>query len=404
MRDRSPLRRATEWSLLALVAAFELKSLVDLDSALTLAQLSVVSLPKIAGAAFLTLLGAHLWLDPRVYWFDRTHGLLLFIVVLCCVSTMTAVLPATAALTTFRYAAYVALYIGLSGLARDSPFRTRIVVVLVASCAVASIAAIAGLLTRQTLVANTPHGDANDLAFMLVSTLPLAIWLAGRSCTLRAYAWAMVALIALAALLTFSRGALLGLAAGITWLVLVERRYLRLVAAGVAIGVVVAALVLATNASRLHESYEAKRVVAQANVANRLAAWRFATGQTLANPLVGIGPGNFGIHYEAYWRAHPDAHRLRVVHNSYLEIAVELGIPALVAFVVFYATVFRRARQAMRNAVTGDAALLMALRISLVIAGVAGLFVSEQLAPPFWILTALASATWSDVQRRTAAA
>jgi O-antigen ligase len=390
---RTGLRRATEWALLALIAAFALKSLVDLDATATLAQLSLLSLPKIAGAAFLALLAAHMWQEPRDYRFDRSHALLCLFLVLGCLSTVGAKLSLLAGLTTFRYAAFVALYVGLTGLARDPLQRTRIALALVASCAIAAAVAIATLLSGRTLVASTPFGEANDLAFLLATTLPLAIWLARRPGAWRPHLWAMTGVIALATLLTFSRGALVGIAAGLAWLVVVERRYLRQVAAGAAVVALVVAVLVATNYSRFRESYEAKRNVAKANVDNRLAAWRFAAELARDHPLVGAGPGNFGIHYERYWRAHPDAHHLGVVHNSYLEIASEMGIPALAAFLAFCATVFGRLYAAGRHG-AADPAFLLAVRVSMVIAAVAGVFVSEQLAAPLWVLAGLATATW----------
>jgi hypothetical protein len=401
--NHATLRTAVEWSLLALVASFALKSLVDLDSTATVVSLSLLSLPKIAGVIFLALLGMHMWLDAHAYWFDRTHALLFFILVLACLSTMCAARPATAGLTILRYAAFFALYTGLSSLATEPRSRERAILVLVTSCAVASIVAIATLWSRHTLVATTPYGDPNDIAFILVSTLPLAVWLAGAERAQRFIGAAMAALIALATLLTFSRGALLALIAGIVWLVLVERRYTRLIAACTIVVLLVAGLLVSTNYERLRDSYEAKRIVASANVANRLAAWQFAAELTIANPLLGIGPGNFGHYYERYWQAHPDAHQLRVVHNSYLEIASEIGIPALVAFLAFYLAVFRRTGEVLRRT-AADATLLVALRVSMVIAAVAALFVSEQLAAPFWLLAGLASATCRNPRLRTSPA
>jgi hypothetical protein len=41
-----------------------------------------------------------------------------------------------------------------------------------------------------------------------------------------------------------------------------------------------------------------------------------------------------------------------------------------------------------------DPAFLLAVRVSMEIAAVAGVFVSEQLAAPLWVLAGLATATW----------
>ncbi|HXU50862.1 MAG TPA: O-antigen ligase family protein [Casimicrobiaceae bacterium] len=390
--DRSTLAALTWRSLLALVVAFAAKSIVGLDSVASFAGFSLLTLPKIAGACFLVLLAAHMARAPREYALEAASRLpLLALLVLACVSTVTAMVPATAFITTCRYAAYIAFFIGVAGLADDAGRRRQLVIVLTVGCAIAATFALADLATHRKILATTPFGDANDVALLLASTWPLAIWLASTARRLRVAAWAAVVAIGLAIPLTMSRGALLALAAAAAWLLMVERRSVRMIVASAAALVAVALFVIAVNPAPLRVGLAAKERIASANVQNRLEAWRFAADRVVEHPLLGIGPGNFGAAYESHWRANPGLHHLSVVHNSWLEIATELGVPAFAAFVAFYALAFARMGRPSLPA-PGDEGLALPLRLSMLIAAVAGFFVSVELTSTFWLLAGLATA------------
>ena len=62
----------------------------------------------------------------------------------------------------------------------------------------------------------------------------------------------------------------------------------------------------------------------------RLDAWRTGMHMTWAHPATGIGAGAFVNAYNQF--APGDAEKARSAHNSYVMIAAELGLPALVAF------------------------------------------------------------------------
>jgi O-antigen ligase len=391
-RERSTLATLTWWSLLALVAAFPVKSVIGLDGTAMLGGFSLLSLPKIAGGAFVVLLAVDMLRAPQRYALESASRLpLLALLVLACLSTATAMVPATAFITTCRYAAFIALFIGIAGLADDAHRRRQLVVVLAAACTVVAVFALADLATQRTHAATPAFGDANDVAFLMASTLPLAVWLALTARRWRAPAWAMVVALGLVVPLTLSRGALVALAVAAAWLVAVERRFLRVIVGGTLALTVVAVAIVIVQPQMLRAGLEGKQRIASANVQNRLEAWRFAADRVVEHPLLGIGPGNFGAAYAPHWRANPGLHHLSVVHNSYLEIAAELGVPACLAFVAFYALAF--ASIGRRSAAArGDAALALALRTAMLIAAVAGCFVSVELQAPFWILAGLAAA------------
>ena len=92
-------------------------------------------------------------------------------------------------------------------------------------------------------------------------------------------------------------------------------------------------------------------------------------------------------------------HRLGVVHNTFLEIAAELGVPALCLFLGYIGLTLARLTAVVRRPqrLPGFAA---ALRAALIVAVVAGSFLSEQFFPPFWVLGAVAHGVWQCAANR----
>ena len=76
--------------------------------------------------------------------------------------------------------------------------------------------------------------------------------------------------------------------------------------------------------------------IRQNSLALRLYTWETATRMFLAHPLTGTGAGNYSIVSPAYWNrveSHSYARhgrRAHEVHNEYLEVAAELGLPGIV--------------------------------------------------------------------------
>jgi O-antigen ligase len=111
--------------------------------------------------------------------------------------------------------------------------------------------------------------------------------------------------------------------------------------------------------------------------------------------VLGIGPGRFGDEADRYLRNNPLSIPDPVVHNTYLEILVESGIFAIVAFIVMlgsgWLSLSRTEKEAREAGDRSAARLAAAVKGTLVIAIVAGLFLSEQLTLPFWLACGLAA-------------
>jgi putative inorganic carbon (HCO3(-)) transporter len=69
----------------------------------------------------------------------------------------------------------------------------------------------------------------------------------------------------------------------------------------------------------------------------RVYTWQATWNMIKAQPWLGTGPGTYPITYQQYAIAGPT----RLAHNSYLQIAAECGVPALIAFFVLLLAIAR---------------------------------------------------------------
>jgi putative inorganic carbon (HCO3(-)) transporter len=269
--------------------------------------------------------------------------------------------------------------------------------VLTVSSAAISAFALHEYFTGQVLVA-TPLEDTNpnDFAFILGTTLPFAFWLLGsRNTWVRAFVVFLIGVLSAGILLSLSRGAMLGIAAGIVFLLVTDRRRTTIVLVGGSIALLTAVLVIRADPAKFQSALFHKEAAAGHNVTTRLEAWNAAGNLASAHPLLGIGPGNFRFYYYEATGNPPGTEILAVVHDAYLDVAAELGFVAAFAFLVYLAVSFVRLNGVIA-ARAGPAGYAQAVRVALVIATVAAIFISEQYFLPFWLFGGLATALWQE--------
>jgi putative inorganic carbon (HCO3(-)) transporter len=372
-------------ALLLLVAAGTLEAFVP---EVLGPQLTAV---KLAGALAFGTFVLEAAVTRRPLRLDRSHAVLGLLLALALVSTLGARSPVDALSVTLRYASFAGLYVVATQHAGDERFPERTAWVISGTAAVAALLALRDFVGGATSLAKPPYGDPNDLAFLLVTALPLTAWLFGRSGPgRRAAAGAMVVVIGVGAVATLSRGALLALAVGVAWHAATERRHIPALLAAAVVTASMGLVVAQQHTDRIALSLEQKRNIAQENVETRLDAWQAAAELAADHPVTGVGPGNFGFYYFERTGRPPGTFGLRVVHDAYLDVAAELGITGLVLFVTFLGIVFVRASAAVRER-RGPPGFAGAVRTGLVVAMVGGLTLSEQYYPPFWVLGALAT-------------
>ena len=95
----------------------------------------------------------------------------------------------------------------------------------------------------------------------------------------------------------------------------------------------------------------------------RLDAWSAAARLASEHPL-GVGPGNFKLYYLKETGRPPGTDTLVVVHNAYLDLAAELGIGAMLVFLLYLGGSFWRASVARARG-NGPPGLATAVRTAL---------------------------------------
>jgi probable O-glycosylation ligase (exosortase A-associated) len=183
--------------------------------------------------------------------------------------------------------------------------------------------------------------DNNDYALLLNVAAPMAYYLGRgeRSAWIRRGCYALAAMMMITVLFTLSRGGFLGLCFVLIGLALKSKRKVT--------GIVIV-LLLGSGAFALAPDRVAERVgtIRTAQEADESARMRFDSWQVswrIINdyPVFGVGPRNMTELFNRYL----DAGNVRVSHNSFLQMAVDGGLPALAAFLGLMAVSWLRLRK-----------------------------------------------------------
>jgi putative inorganic carbon (HCO3(-)) transporter len=295
-----------------------------------------------------------------------------------------------------RYTLFIVFFFLIVQLTRSRASVRRFLRVLTLAASGAAIWALVAFLGGELERAAGPIQDPNDFAYLMATVLPLAGLLFVEEPRRRVLWGTCLTLMLAATLATLSRGALVGLAGLLIW-ALASRR---VPVAGVIGGVITLGVVLLVAAffwsPLIDERVDQKGKIADENTASRLAFWEAAGQMAYDHPLVGVGPARFGEESDSYLLGSRSDLQDPVVHNSYLEIAAENGIPALLAFLAYLAGSWILLARGLRSSeAAGDrdgVRLITALQAAFVVAVVSGAFLSQQLALPLWLVGALAVA------------
>ncbi len=193
-------------------------------------------------------------------------------------------------------------------------------------------------------------GNSNDMALFLVTIVPIAIalLLGSRSLVRKFLFGGAVVLMVCGILLTYSRGAFLGLLVALTLLAWKAGRNRRLVL--IVIGFLMVASFLA-----LVPSYALRLGSILIPSLDPVGSSEARSGEllrslyvALRHPLFGIGMGNY---------APEMSHLGLVTHNSYTQVAAEMGMAALVCYTLFIVTPLKKLGQIARETLGAKANL-----------------------------------------------
>jgi putative inorganic carbon (hco3(-)) transporter len=185
-------------------------------------------------------------------------------------------------------------------------------------------------------------GNPNDMALHLVTILPIAVALvlSTRNYLTKVLYIFCAVLMVVAIVVTYSRGGFIGLvcvAGVLAWKFGRRNRLAVLLLAIVSIGLFIS-LAPGNYITRIASIFDSSLDPNGSSTA-RGELFKRSVVVALANPLLGIGMGNF----------HIVSIREAVTHNAYTQVAAEMGIVASVIYTMFIAAPFKRLSQIIRE-------------------------------------------------------
>ena len=384
----------TDLALLLVVAAAPLEGAFSSGPA-------GISVTKLTGGLCFASFAFSLARGRRKLVFERGQAIVLGILALALVSSLQAHETSAALTTTSRYASFAIVYVIFTQLGHDRVLQRRLAWTLAIASTVAAALGLREYLSGKQELATLPHVNQNDFAFLLATSLPLMFFLLTGPKLLRPRVLASIGLVSAATLLSLSRGALVGIGAGFFLFVITDRRRVRVTLAAGILATIGTIAVIQSNPQRFHQALLLKSQVAQQNVSTRFGAWGAASRLAADHPLLGVGPGNFQFYYNRLTGQPVGTFTLTVAHNALLDVGAELGLAAMFLLAVYLVLAFVRLTTCLERGY-GDPGFVRALRISLAIAIVSSMFLSEQYFLPFWLLGGLTAAIWMDGQRQAA--
>ncbi|MGO9518342.1 MAG: O-antigen ligase family protein [Candidatus Korobacteraceae bacterium] len=231
-------------------------------------------------------------------------------------------------------------------------------------------------------------GDANYFTIAALAVMPIAfeLTLVASSKLEKVYAVACTLLTFAAVTLGASRGGFLGIVLMVFYLIARSRKPARNLA--MVIVVTIPFMIFAPNSPINRFFHPAGGDKESVN--KHLVGWEAGLNMIKKHPITGIGFGNYKAvvtRYDKSGEVRLDPH---VAHNAHLEVAAELGLPALVVFWAFLGTAFYSAGKTRKRALARGAETLAAIAVgcqaSILGTSVGIFFVSGQYTRLFWFV------------------
>jgi hypothetical protein len=297
----------------------------------------------IAGFTLLIFLPSQLALEGNLTSRPREVNILLLITLAALLSLITAIDGAEAWENVVEYLKVVAMFIVMINVVRTEGRLRWMLWIALAVSVTTSVGAISDysagrLLTGGERIKGSIGGlfeNPNDLALHLATIVPLAIslFVSGRHVMKLIYLTCSILMIA-AIICTFSRAGFLGLIAAalvLAWKLGRKNRTLVIIFSVITI-VAVIVLAPADYGGRLTSIWGGGDT-GSSNARQELF-WRSLL-VALRYPLLGVGMGNF--HFRSIHE--------QVSHNAFTQVGSELGIPAMILYVLFMITSIKRLRR-----------------------------------------------------------
>ncbi len=224
----------------------------------------------------------------------------------------------------------------------------RVILVMIGSVTITAVYVVRDWQFNRMYADYRPggiSGDANYFALCASACMLLSLQLVLSRPTRweKRYLYGCLAITSVAFLMAASRGGFVGLAIGLLFLLFRSGKGLRAV---LLIGLVIAPLLVLVPNTSIQRIFHPGTGDDEA-VDARHITWLAGLRMIEAHPIGGVGLGQFRslvLNYEAT----NDKPVRSLAHNTYIEVAAELGIPGLLAYLAFIWSGFRALSRAAR--------------------------------------------------------
>jgi O-antigen ligase len=286
--------------------------------------------------------------------------------------------------------------------ARNDKATRAITGALILGCALIVMALLTGfgpevsLDLREERINVAGTYDVNDLALLFIVTIPFAFFMMRESTKLqRLFLLAAMALMVIGIIKSASRGGFLGLVVISFFLLLRASKQARKYAFAALVGGAILFVIAAPTAywARITTIFSLEKDYNLTDQRGRQQVWGNGLKMIVAHPLTGVGINCFPI-------AHADFSGTNInisPHNSFLQIAAELGIPGIILFLAIIGTALVAARRVRRLTLERKLAedmwwLASAIEVSLIGFIVSASFLTHAYSPIFCFLTGISAA------------
>ncbi|HKQ50882.1 MAG TPA: O-antigen ligase family protein [Pyrinomonadaceae bacterium] len=301
----------------------------------------------IAVATLLVFIPTQLAVEGTLTARPREVNLALLLLLAGLLSVPLAIEPAEAWWAFLDFAKVITMFVVMINVVRtEMRWRLMVWLALVVSVVLSAHAVtdyLAGNLALNGMRIEGAIGglfdNPNDLALHLVTMIPLALGLLFVARAPGKVVYGLCALLMMAAVVvTFSRGGFLGLACALFVLAwkLGPGKRLRVLLIFAAAGILFFAFVPSEYVGRLLTSFGGDADGGSA-ISRQNLLWR-SLEVSVRHPLLGIGMNNF----------HIVSIREQVSHNAYTQVSAEMGLAALVVYIMFIWSSLKRLREVER--------------------------------------------------------
>jgi O-antigen ligase len=332
--------------------------------------------------------------DRKVRWFS------IFIVILG-LSTIKS-LPQSLSGAYSHVLSVISLFITVSAMVRSRIQLTRTLLTAIGAAGFASLYTIrqqqhygAGISGFR---AGGMSNDSNYYALLVGLWIPLAfLWaFSRRPMWERIFCFVSMGAMLLGSTVAASRGGLIALFASFLYLIARSRRPIRSLLVATALMIPLLVFLPSSLLQRFTHPSDSDRFGQEA----RLIAWRSGARMIQAHPITGVGLHNFEaviLQYEdPAWSTRLTDYRpiVTLAHNTYIELASEAGLPAVIVFLALILTTLRRLEHIRRRAQTAGrdhlAIIALGLQAGLLSFAVSAFFLTAWWQKMSWLLISLA--------------